>query len=163
MTKQGNSWAVATLEDLEGAIEVMFFPASYQQVATQLVEDTVVLVRGRLDRRDDVPKLVAMELSMPDLSGRRNAGPVVISLPVARCVPPVVDRLKEVLATHPGVVEVHLQLQSPARTTVMRLDERLRVTPTPALFADLKALLGAGTVSGVQSTGAGADTPPTRR
>jgi len=122
-----------------------------------------VLVRGRLDRRDDVPKLVALEMSMPDLSSQTQRGPVVISLPVARCVPPVVDRLKEVLASHPGVVEVHLQLLSPARTTVMRLDERLRVTPTPALYADLKELLGAGTVSGVQSATTGADTPQMRR
>jgi DNA polymerase-3 subunit alpha len=56
--------------------------------------------------------------------------------------PPIVEQLKEVLATHPGVAEVHLKLQSAGRTMVMRLDERLRVTPTPALMADLKALLG---------------------
>ena len=163
VTKQGNTWAVATVEDLEGAVEAMFFPATYQLVATQLVEDTVVLVRGRLDRRDDVPKLVALELSLPDLSTQTQRGPVVISLPVARCVPPVVDRLKDVLASHPGVVEVHLQLQSPARTTVMRLDDRLRVTPTPALYADLKELLGAGTVSGLQSGVPSADTSQVRR
>jgi DNA polymerase-3 subunit alpha len=92
---------VATLEDLEGAVEVMFFPATYQQVATSLAPDTVVLVKGRLDRREDAPKLVAIEMSSPDLSRGERRGPVVITLPVARCVPPVVDRLKEVLAT-PG-------------------------------------------------------------
>ncbi len=141
MTKQGNPWAIATLEDLEGAIEVLFFPATYQLVATALAEDAVVVVRGRLDRRDDVPKLIAMELTVPDLSeGPR--GPVRITLPTVRCTPPVVERLKDVLVTHPGVTEVHLQLQSSARTTLLRLDDRLRVTPSPALFGDLKALLG---------------------
>jgi DNA polymerase-3 subunit alpha len=146
MNKQGNPWAIATVEDLEGAIEVMFFPSSYQLAATQLIEDTVVLVRGRIDRRDDVPKLVGQELTVPDLATDDHRGPVTVTMPVARCVPPVVDRLKEVLAAHPGVVEVHLQLQSAARTTVMRLDDRLRVTPTPALYGDLKALLGPGSV-----------------
>jgi len=141
VTKKGDPWAAATLEDLAGAIEVMFFPSVYRLFATQLAEDTVVLVKGRLDRREDVPKLVAMELTVPDLSeGER--GPVVLRLPVARCVPPVVDRLKEVLAAHPGITEVHLQLHSGAKTTVMRLDDGLRVTPTPALMGDLKALLG---------------------
>ncbi len=53
MTKQGNPWAIATLEDLEGAIDVMFFPATYALVATQLVEDAVVVVRGRLDKREE--------------------------------------------------------------------------------------------------------------
>jgi DNA polymerase-3 subunit alpha len=142
VTKKGDVWAIATVEDLEGAIEVMFFPQTYQQFATTLAEDAVVVVRGRLDRRDDVPKLVAMEMTLPDLSeGPR--GPVVISLPVGRCTPPVVDRLKEVLATHPGATEVHLRLQAPSRTTVLRIDDGLRVNASPALMGDLKALLGA--------------------
>ena len=146
VTKQGNSWAIATLEDLDGVIDVMVFPQTYQLVSTQLVEDAVVVVRGRLDKREDQPRLVALEITLPDLSeGPR--GPVVITLSVARCVPPVVDRLKEVLATHPGVTEVHLQLQQKAgRTTVLRLDDRLRVTPGPSLYGDLKALLGPGSV-----------------
>ena len=109
VTKQGNAWALVTLEDLEGAVEVMFFPATYQAAAVQLVEDAVVLVRGRVDKREDVPKIVASELIVPDLStGPR--GPVVVSLPTARCTPPVVERLKEVLGRHPGTTEVHLQL-----------------------------------------------------
>jgi DNA polymerase-3 subunit alpha len=89
-----------------------------------------------------VPKLVAMELTVPDLSeGPR--GPVIISLPVPRCTPPVVERLKDVLASHPGVTDVHLRLQSAGgRTTEMKLDDGLRVTPSPALMGDLKALLG---------------------
>ena len=143
VTKKGDSWALVVLEDLEGAVEVMFFPASYQAAATQLVEDAVVLVRGRLDKRDDVPKIIASELVVPDLStGPR--GPVVVSLPTLRCTPPIVDRFKEVLASHPGTTEVHLQLVTGAKTTLVRLDDRLRVRATPALFADLKALLGPG-------------------
>jgi DNA polymerase-3 subunit alpha len=146
VTKQGSPWAIATLEDLDGVIDVMVFPQTYQLVSTQLVEDAVVVVRGRLDKREDQPKLVAMEVTVPDLSDGPR-GPVVITLPVARCVPPVVDRLKEVLATHPGLTEVHLQLQrSAGRTTVLRLDDRLRVTPGPSLYGDLKALLGPGSV-----------------
>ena len=147
VTKQGNAWAIATLEDLEGAIEAMFFPATYNLVAPHLHEDRIVLVKGRIDRREDVPKLIAMEMTLPDLESDEPRGPVVISLPVARCVPPVVDRLKEVLGAHPGTVEVHLQLQSGGRTTVMRLDDRLRVRPSPALFGDVKALLGQSSVA----------------
>jgi DNA polymerase III subunit alpha len=146
VTKKGDVWAIASVEDLEGAIDVMFFPQTYQLYATSLGEDAVVVIRGRLDRREDVPKLVAMEMSLPDLNeGPR--GPVIISLPVARCTPPVVERLKEVLATHPGATEVHLRLQSAARTTVLRLDDGLRVNATPALMGDLKVLLGPACLS----------------
>jgi DNA polymerase-3 subunit alpha len=143
MTKQGNPWAMVVLEDLEGAVEVMFFPQSYVNAAVHLVEDAVVLVRGRVDKRDEIPKIIANEISVPDLSvGPR--GPVVVSLQTPRCTPPVVERFKEVLASHPGTTDVHLQLVGGGRTTVVRLDDRLRVTATPALFADLKALLGTG-------------------
>ena len=125
----------------------MFFPATYQQCAVHLTEDAVVLVRGRLDRRDETPKLIAMEVTIPDLS-QGPRGPVVLTLPAARCTPPVVERLKDVLATHPGTTEVHLQLVSGGRTTVLRLDDRLRVTATPSLMGDLKALLGPSCLGG---------------
>ena len=141
VTKQGNTWAAATLEDLEGAIEVLFFPATYQQCMSQVIDDAIILVRGRLDRREEVPKLVAMDVSTPDITAGET-GPFVVSVLEARCIPPVVERLKEVLRTHPGPTEVHLRLQTGSRTKVLRLDEKLRVKPSPSLLADLKQLLG---------------------
>ena len=48
------------------------------------------------------------------------------------------------LCSHPGTTDVHLQLVHGGKTTVVRLDDKLRVRATPALFADLKALLGTG-------------------
>ena len=141
VTKQGSIWAAATLEDLEGAIEVLFFPATYQTCMTLVIEDALVVVKGRLDRREEMPKLVAMEVSVPELPSGEE-GPFVVSMMEARCVPPVVDRLKEVLRTHPGATEVHLRLLSGARTKVLRLDDKLRVRPSPSLLADLKQLLG---------------------
>jgi DNA polymerase-3 subunit alpha len=145
VTKQGNAWAAATLEDLEGAIEVLFFPSTYQAALTMIIEDAIVVVKGRLDRREDQPKLVAMEVSVPELPTGED-GPFVVSIMEARCVPPVVERLKEVLRTHPGHVEVHLRLLSGDRMKKIRLDDKLRVKPSPSLLADLKQLLGPGCV-----------------
>ena len=147
MTKRGDSWATATLEDLEGAVEVLFFPNCYQECAVHIAEDAVLLVRARIDKREEVPRLIALDVTVPDISeGPR--GPVTITLPATRCTPPVVDRLKEVLASHPGTTEVQLQLTSAGRSTVLRLDDRLRVSTGPAVMADLKELLGPGCVSG---------------
>ncbi|HEY3035938.1 MAG TPA: DNA polymerase III subunit alpha [Streptosporangiaceae bacterium] len=146
VTRQGMPWAAATLEDLEGAIEVLFFPATYAECATLVVDDAIVIVKGRVDRRDESPKLVAREVSTPDLSVGAS-GPFVVSMPVQRCVGPVVDRLHEVLRSHPGLAEVHLRLCNGRRTTVVRLDDKLRVRPSPGLLADLKQLLGPACVS----------------
>ncbi len=62
-------------------------------------------------------------------------------------MPPVVERLREVLVTHPGPTEVHLKLRGHERTTVVRLDDKLRVATSPALIGDLKQLLGPACVS----------------
>jgi DNA polymerase-3 subunit alpha len=147
VNKTGLPWASAVLEDLEGSVEVLFFPATYAQVGIMVAEDAVVVVKARVDHREDVAKLIATELSIPDLS-QGPRGPVVVSLPAARCTPPVVDRLREVLATHPGTTEVQLQLLNGERSTRLRLAEGLRVAPTTALMGDLKALLGPGCVAG---------------
>ncbi|MCT9930634.1 DNA polymerase III subunit alpha [Planotetraspora sp. A-T 1434] len=141
VTKKGDTWVITMLEDLEGAIEVMIFPSAYQLCATILAEDAIVFVKGRIDKREDVAKIVAMEVTAPDLTAE-SGGPLVVRLPMDRCTPPVVGRLKEVLIAHPGTTEVHLQVHNGPRTTVVRLDDRLRVTPSPALMGDLKQLLG---------------------
>jgi DNA polymerase-3 subunit alpha len=141
MTRRGDPWAVVTVEDLEGAIEVMLFPSIYQSTSHLLVQDAIILVKGRLKRRDDQPELHATDVSAPDLS-RRPSGPVTITLAATRCTAPLVEQLKDVLGTYPGMTEVRLRLQAQSSTKVMRLDDRLRVSPSAALMADLKALLG---------------------
>jgi DNA polymerase-3 subunit alpha len=141
VTRKGDTWAIITVEDLEGAINVMLFPSTYQLYAPMLVEDTIVAVKGKVRRNDDVPEISGSEVSVPDVSPRDD-GPVVISLSAARCTPPTVELLKDVLSTHPGVSEVHLRLTTASSTKVLRLDPRLRVSPSPSLMADLKALLG---------------------
>ena len=146
VTKQGATWAIVTLEDLAGAVDVMVFPNSYQLVGPFCVEDAVLLVKGRLDKRDeDELKFIAMEMTVPDLDVE-HTGPVAVRLETRRCVPETIESLKEILATHPGTTEVRLQLVNGPRTTVMKLADSLRVTPSPALFGDLKALLGPGCV-----------------
>jgi DNA polymerase-3 subunit alpha len=147
ITKRGDTWATITLEDLEGAIEVLLFPSSYQLASTLLVEDSILRIKGALSRDKDQPELRAQEVMVPDLSDGPS-GPVVISLPSTRCTGPVVAQLRDVLGTHPGVTEVRLRLLTRDATKVMRLDDRLRVTPSPALFADLKQLLGPGCLTG---------------
>ncbi|MBO8197926.1 DNA polymerase III subunit alpha [Streptomyces smyrnaeus] len=147
MTKQGNAWAIATVEDLAGSIDCMFFPATYQLVSTQLVEDAIVFVKGRLDKREDVPRLVAMELQVPDLSEASASAPVTITIPSVKVTPPLVEKLGDVLTQHRGSSEVRVRLEGARKTTVLRLD-RHRVTPDPALFGDLKELLGPSCLAG---------------
>lgn len=113
-TKKGDLWAIATVEDLDGAVECLFFPSTYMTVATMLSPDTVVVVRGRVNKRDETTSVYAQDLTLPDLhEGPR--GPVVLNLPMTRATTNgMAEALKDVLPNHPGTTEVHVKLTSRA-------------------------------------------------
>ena len=142
LSKKGDTWASVTIEDLDGGIEVMVFPGAYSLASQALVPDTIVVVKGRLRRKDDGVELNALEVTMPAISSGLAETPVQVTLPVARCTSDLIGRFKQVLAAHPGMTEVHLRLVGNGTTKVMRLDDALRVKPSSALIADLKELLG---------------------
>jgi DNA polymerase-3 subunit alpha len=83
-----------------------------------------------------------MEVSVPEVLADGQRGPVVIKLPTTRAVPAVVDALKQVLHTHAGTTAVQVHLESAGSSRVLQLGDSIRVQPSTALFADLKALLG---------------------
>ena len=141
--KKGELWAIATIEDMGGSVEALFFPKTYQTVSTMLAPDTVVTVKGRLNRRDGQVSLYAQEMTIPDISAMASES-VYLRLPVNRCTEPLVQQLHEVLKKHPGGSPVRLTLTSPGREVRAQLSDSLRVSANTALFAELKALLGPG-------------------
>ena len=139
VSRTGSSWAIVTVEDLEGSLEVLFFANTYNQYALTLIEDRVVTIRGRVDRRDDQIRFSAVEMTSLDVSSG-PVGPLMISLPISQCTPPIVERVKEILRSHPGKREVHLQIEDSGKSTTMKIDAL--VTSSPSLSADLKSILG---------------------
>ena len=146
-TKNGDLWAIVTVEDLESAVEVLLFPKVYAGVAASLATDTVVRIKGRIRTKDESLEMTGQEVTFPDVS-EGPSGPLVIQLPAVRCTPAVVEQLRHVLRAHPGPTEVRVRLVSATSgAKVWRLDEGLRVAPSRPLMADLKALLGPSCVT----------------
>ena len=139
VSRQGASWAVVNIEDLEGSIEALFFANTYNQYALSLTEDRVVVIRGRFSRSDEQVRFTALEMTMPDITGGPT-GPLLISLPATQVTPPIVERMKEILKSHPGKREVHLHVVDQQKSTTLKVDAL--VTASPSLSADLKAILG---------------------
>ena len=71
ITKRGDNWALVTLEDLDGAIDVLLFPSAYQLASTYLTEDAIITVKGRLSRSKDQPEIQAIEVTVPDTGAVR--------------------------------------------------------------------------------------------
>ena len=58
ITRAGSTMLVATLEDLQGSVEVVVFPKVFEQTAQSWADDNIVLVSGRIDRRDESPQIL---------------------------------------------------------------------------------------------------------
>ena len=139
VSRQGASWAIVTIEDLEGAVDALFFSNTYNQYAMGLVEDRVVKIRGRVDWREENLRFTAMEMSAIDLTNG-PVGPLSLYAAESQLTPPVIERIKETLRTHPGKREVQLVVSNQGKTTTHKLS--FQVTSSPSLSADLKVILG---------------------
>ena len=140
-TKRGETYVVAELEDLDGAAECFFFPQVYQQHLTLLAQDAVVVVRARVDGRDETPKLVALEARAPNLDDPGTT-PIVVELEARICTDMTVNQLKRILGSHRGRSPVNLQIRGAHSTMVVRLGDEFRVDPRNGLYAEIKAEFG---------------------
>ncbi len=165
-TKKGDTYLVATLEDLSGSVEVVFWPATYRAAHEALVEDAVLVVTGRLEIRDESVKMTANRVSAPDLSEVLGA-PVVVRFAAEQCTPAAVQRLKDILAQHEGHVPVHLHVDdTQGGTKVFRLGDAHRVDRDSGLFGEIKAAFGPDAIqhsAGDRTFGTDEDEPRWRR
>ncbi|HLF70334.1 MAG TPA: DNA polymerase III subunit alpha, partial [Actinomycetota bacterium] len=139
-TKKGDIWYSGYLEDMKGSVEIVVWPKVVEGTPPDLLmDDQIVTIKGRIELRDESVKLIAIEMRKPDLSGAMS--PLRIRMPAAGCTPDRLERLKGVLASHPGPAPVLLHLEAAARTTVLKLGG-FSVELRTGLFAELKAVLG---------------------
>jgi DNA polymerase III subunit alpha len=165
-TKKGDTYLVATIEDLSGNVEVVFWPNTYRAAHEVLVEDAVLVITGRLEVQDEAVKLTANRVSQPDLSEALGA-PVVVRFAAEQCTEDAVRRLKAVLGSHPGTVAVHLEIVAPdGSCRAYRLSDELRVERRPGLFGEIKSAFGPDAVddeAGDRTFGGDDDQPAWRR
>ena len=138
--QSGNPYGMITLEDFGGELTVMFLGKTYQEFAQGLVADTIVVVRGRVNHRDDGITLQAMTLQTPDFGVASETGPLVLSLREQRATVDVVTELEAVLRRHRGSTEVRLRLVRDEAARVFELPHRIE--PTAGFFGEVKSLLG---------------------
>jgi DNA polymerase-3 subunit alpha len=135
-TKRGELMATFTLEDLVSAIEVWVFPRTMTEVAHLLADDAILCVKGRLDLREEQPKLICMEIKKPELNVVDE--PLHVELPIHALTDERVESLKRLLSEHPGPSPVLLHVGAKS----IRLASQWRVDTSRGLLAELRVLLG---------------------
>ena len=144
--KAGNQWAIATVEDLDSSIEVLFFPKTYPLYVEALLEDTAVTVKGRLNDRDGTWSMFASEMSILDISHiTEGEPPVLLTLDEKRLSPDLVGDLRQILSTHKGETPVRVRVDNPVRSRIYAL-ENYSVRISPEFNGEVKSLLGAYSV-----------------
>jgi DNA polymerase-3 subunit alpha len=153
-TKSGSQMMFATLDDVEGQVEMLVFKADESENATVIAPDAIVLVRGRLDHKDrGETKLVVQEAQRfePDADeiarGNKSSpavasGPFKVEVDPSRLDAGLVDELKAVLEHHKGDAEVHLVIETREGSKSLRLGEEYKVRPSSSLLAEIDHVLG---------------------
>ena len=137
-TKKGDLMAVFTLEDLQTSVEVMVFPKTMTDVGHMLADDAVLVVKGRVDKRDDQPKFIAMDVEVFD-GVVDGAPPLRVKVSPHRLDPRTVDELKTILTRFRGESQVFLHI---GEDKVLRLPDEFCVDTGHGLIGELRVLLG---------------------
>jgi DNA polymerase-3 subunit alpha len=136
-TKKGDLMAVFQLEDLQSSIEVMVFPKTMTEIGHKLADDTVVVLKARIDKRDDQPKLIVMDCEVFD-GITDGAPPVRIRMAPQVVTETLIGQLKSLLAEFPGESPVFLHVGKQS----LRLSGDWCVDAASGVMSELRVLLG---------------------
>ena len=164
-TRNGDHMMFATLDDLEGAVEILVFGKALAEQealgtdASALAVDQVVLVRGRVDHKEAGKTCVIVqsverftpteqEIERADSEAKAisvaraaAAQPVRLQVDAARLPASAIEDVKDIIETNHGPAEVVLEMLTSAGTRILRLGEAYRVQHTPGVRAELEAAL----------------------
>jgi len=155
-TKKGDPMMFATLDDLEGSVEILVFGNALSAAEGALAPDKIVTVRGRVDHKDASKTcLIVQEAQLFEPSEEevlaakaqlqvreQGAQPLCVRLDAARLPASAIADLKHLLGNFPGRAEVVLEMRTSTGARRLRLGPEYRVTPSASLRAELSMLLG---------------------
>jgi len=154
-TKSGSQMMFATLDDVEGQVEMLVFKADEAESAEVIAPDAIVVVRGRIDHKErGETKLVVQEAERfePDRDEIARAGAAAAKVPSgpvklqadadALKNPHFFDELRAVLEHHKGDAAVFLTIvHGDGQTREMKLGDDFKVRHSNGLLAELKPVL----------------------
>ncbi|MCK9594668.1 MAG: DNA polymerase III subunit alpha [Candidatus Omnitrophica bacterium] len=143
--KNQEKMAILKVEDLDGIIEVLVFPQTYQKISKYIQTSNVVLLRGRLDLKENTPKIIASDMFPMDEVYRIISS---ININLTGLKDNLFESLKVLLASSSGSTPVYLHLDgaSKAKTQIV-VGSELFIQPSDKIIQDIEDLLGEGRVT----------------
>ena len=110
-TKKGDQMAVFILEDLDAAIEVTVFPRVLTEQSHKLIDDAIVTVKGRIDRRDETRiGFMAQDVQILEGLDTGSAAPLRLRVPATSLTELKIHQIRKILREHPGDSPVYLHI-----------------------------------------------------
>ncbi|MDR0868035.1 MAG: DNA polymerase III subunit alpha [Planctomycetota bacterium] len=110
--RKGRPFAIVTLEDLYGAVEVMTFSRQVEKFGALIAPDTLVLLRGKVDAKREKPMVLADEyVSFADAIATWTKGVTINLGNLSDATAEAVERLRATVAKFPGKTPLFLQLR----------------------------------------------------
>jgi DNA polymerase-3 subunit alpha len=141
VSKNGGVWLAFRLEDIDGGVECRAWPKVYEQFRELLVEDAIIKIKGRIERRAE-GDITLGAIEVVPFNGVSEYHPLTVVVDSSCVAPTVMDDLRRVLTDFPGSVPVVVQMVQGDQRARLRVGDKLRVDPVAGLYAELKALLG---------------------
>src|SRR4051812_35899563 len=152
-SKNGSLMSFATLDDVEGQLEMLVMGKAYEASHEVLAADAIVIVKGRLGHKGrGGTNVVAQEVELFEptedevakarAARDRDSGPLKLSIDASVFGVSVIEELKTILGQFPGSSEVMLVMETRQGTRELRFGRDYRVRRSAALDAELAALLG---------------------
>jgi DNA polymerase-3 subunit alpha len=141
--------AAFNLEDEAAKIEAVVFPEAFAKFGGQVVNDALVLVRGKYERDDDTGRMVVAEIIPLDVVRERAIREVEIRLPAKNFGRDGMRRLAEVLEGHPGDRRVSfvVEVNGSGPALRVRASTARRIRPSDSVVRAIEAVCGRGAVS----------------
>ncbi len=150
-TKKGDTMAFTALEDTYGTIEVVVFPEVYAQNSQIIASEEPVIVQAEVQKRENSVKLLAESIVPMEMAEKEWAASVIIKvngcLDRNRQDEHNLDKLKGIIEKYPGNCIGFLEIQiSDSASVIIQICDDNRISPEPALFNEVNALLGYGSI-----------------
>jgi DNA polymerase-3 subunit alpha len=144
-TKRGDAMVFLRIEDVTGGIETVVFNSTYDKARELCTSDRVLIVKGRIDRKEGETKLVALELAAFEAVPEMREVRLKIDATKARAG--TIRELRRLIEDFPGESPVYADLITSAGKKVYAFGPQYKVKPAPDFYAEVKMLLGESAVA----------------
>ncbi len=147
LTKKGDKMAFLALQDLSGSCEVVVFPEVYKNFLSLIKKDAPIFVKGKMNTREDIPKVLAEEIVPIEEVQARFTRSLFIELQTAGLDPNLLKDVRGLLSNYRGSTPVYIHFRDPAgKSAVIYLGEDLKIKTTDELLSVLEKLVGENSI-----------------